>query len=90
MIQRFPLSFLFRSLIFPALLLLQVPAFGQIVPKLSFQGVLKTASGEPVPDGEYTFTFSFWKSLSGTANSDKLLKLELPISTIHPTSGLKR
>lgn len=75
MIQRFPLSFLFRSLIIPGLLLFQTQSFGQIVPKISFQGVLKTASGEPVPDGEYTFTFSFWKSLSSTANADKLLKI---------------
>lgn len=75
MIQRFPLSFLFRSLIIPGLLLFQTQSFGQIVPKISFQGVLKTASGEPVPDGEYTFTFSFWKSLSSTSNSDKLLKI---------------
>ncbi|MCE2822765.1 MAG: hypothetical protein LW693_10120 [Saprospiraceae bacterium] len=75
MIQRFPLSFLFRSLIIPGFLLFQTQAFGQVVPKISFQGVLKTASGEPVPDGEYTFTFSFWKSLSSTANADKLLKI---------------
>ena len=75
MIQRFPLSFLFRSLIIPGFLLFQTQAFGRIVPKISFQGVLKTASGEPVPDGEYTFTFSFWKSLSSTANADKLLKI---------------
>ncbi|MFZ4474218.1 MAG: hypothetical protein ACOYPR_03435 [Saprospiraceae bacterium] len=54
----------------------QTVVFGQAsIPKISFQGVLKTASGEPVPDGEYTFTFSFWKSLTGTANSDKLLKI---------------
>jgi len=50
--------------------------FGQAsVPKISFQGVLKSASGAPVADGEFTFTFSFWKSLTGTANADKLLKV---------------
>jgi hypothetical protein len=65
-------------LIYFALLLSNVSVFGQNTddgkPKISFQGVLKTASGEPVPDAEYSFVFSFWRSKDGTANTDKLPK----------------
>ena len=75
MIRTSSITLFFRGLIFVCLLSSQLQAWGQSVPKVSFQGVLKTASGEPVPDGEYTFTFSFWSSMSGTANSDKLLKI---------------
>jgi hypothetical protein len=66
-------------LIYFALLLSNVSVFGQNTddgkPKISFQGVLKTASGEPVPDAEYSFAFSFWRSKDGTANADKLPKI---------------
>ncbi|MEN9415662.1 MAG: hypothetical protein RLZ62_1966 [Bacteroidota bacterium] len=76
MTQKSLFTSLFRNLILSGFFILCLqPLYSQIVPKISFQGVLKTASGEPVPDGEYTFTFSFWKSLNGTANSDKLLKI---------------
>jgi hypothetical protein len=40
-----------------------------------FQGIVKSASGAPVADGEYTFNFTLWSSLNGTANTDKLLKI---------------
>ena len=40
-----------------------------------FQGIVKNASGAPVADGEYTFNFTLWSSLNGTANTDKLLKI---------------
>jgi hypothetical protein len=40
-----------------------------------FQGIVKNASGAPVADGEYTFNFTLWSSLDGTANTDKLLKI---------------
>jgi hypothetical protein len=53
---------------------MQQSVYGQSNAKISFQGVLKSANGEPVTDGDYTFTFSLWKSLNGTANADKLLK----------------
>jgi hypothetical protein len=43
-------------------------------PYISFQGILKKISGEPVTDGDYDFTFSFWSTPSGTSNDDKLLK----------------
>ena len=42
---------------------------------INYQGILKLASGEPAVDGDYDFTFSFWSSATGTANSDKLLKI---------------
>lgn len=42
---------------------------------INYQGILKKSSGEPAEDGDYDFTFSFWSSLSGTANTDKLLKI---------------
>ena len=41
---------------------------------ISFQGILKKVTGEPVADGDYDFVFSFWSSPTGTANTDKLLK----------------
>jgi len=41
---------------------------------ISFQGILKKVTDEPVADGDYNFTFSFWSSPTGTANTDKLLK----------------
>lgn len=46
-----------------------------LVSKISFQGVLKKDNGSPVSDGEYDFKFSFWKTASGTANTDKLFKI---------------
>jgi hypothetical protein len=42
---------------------------------INYQGILKLASGEPAADGDYDFTFSFWSSETGTANTDKLLKI---------------
>ena len=42
---------------------------------INYQGILKLASGEPAVDGDYDFTFSFWSSATGTANSDKLLMI---------------
>lgn len=72
MVQKSATLLFLRCLICSGLLLTHVQAFSQA--KISFQGVLKTASGEPVPDGDYEFTFSFWKSLSGMLNTDKLLK----------------
>jgi hypothetical protein len=77
-----PKSFIFHNTAFKVsalvlFLFLLLPGIGhsQVQPTISFQGVLKKANGEAVPDGEYNFVFSFWKSLSGTANSDKLLKI---------------
>jgi hypothetical protein len=76
MTQHLHLASALKCLFILGFLSFQTLVFGQAsVPKISFQGVLKTASGEPVPDGEYTFTFSFWRSLAGTANADKLLKI---------------
>jgi hypothetical protein len=72
MVQKSYILLLFKCLICSGLLLTQTQAFSQA--KISFQGVLKTASGTPVPDDEYEFTFSFWKSQSSTAPADKLLK----------------
>lgn len=76
MIKMLSSSFALRFMFLAVLILDQLVGFAQSsVPKISFQGVLKTASGAPVPDGEYTFTFSFWSSLTGTSNADKLLKI---------------
>lgn len=76
MIKMLSSSFALRFMFLAVLILDQLVGFAQSsVPKISFQGVLKTASGAPVSDGEYTFTFSFWSSLTGTSNADKLLKI---------------
>ncbi len=66
-------TFLMKYLLISGLFLLQNDAAAQSATIL-FQGILKTASGAPVPDGNYSFTFTLWSSLNGTANTDKLLK----------------
>ncbi|MFN7266808.1 MAG: hypothetical protein ACK5VB_04885 [Bacteroidota bacterium] len=65
-------TFLMKYLLISGLFLLQNDSMAQSATIL-FQGILKTASGAPVPDGNYTFTFTLWSSLNGTANTDKLL-----------------
>ena len=66
------LTFLLRCLFLPGLLFHQNETSAQNATIL-YQGILKTASGAPVPDGNYPFTFTLWSSLNGIANSDKLL-----------------
>jgi len=65
-------TFLMKYLLISGLFLLQNDAAAQSATIL-YQGILKTASGASVPDGNYTFTFTLWSSLNGTANTDKLL-----------------
>ncbi|MFN7833563.1 MAG: hypothetical protein ACK5Q2_16410 [Bacteroidota bacterium] len=66
---------LLRYILIPGLLLVSQSVTAQQDAYINYQGILKLASGEPAADGDYDFTFSFWSSATGTANSDKLLKI---------------
>ena len=66
---------LLRYILIPGLLLVSQSITAQQDAFINYQGILKLASGEPAADGDYDFTFSFWSSATGTANSDKLLKI---------------
>ena len=66
---------LLRYILIPGLLLVSQSVTAQQDAFINYQGILKLASGEPAVDGDYDFTFSFWSSATGTANSDKLLMI---------------